>query len=504
MNELFTALHGDPVIDQIVSARGTLARYLVFEAALARVQGRLGIIPAEAAAEIERVARPELIDLEEIRLRTATVGLPIVGLVEQLGRLCRGGLGQYLHYGATTQDVMDTACALQLRDCFVRVEEGLAAIDARLEALSQEHAATMMAGRTNHQHALPLSFGFKAAVWRSGVLRHRERLAQALTRCAVGQFGGAVGTLASFAPGQGPRVRAALMQELGLAEPAIAWHAARDIPIEAVGTLAQLGATLGKIATDLLDLSQTEIAEVAFVAEPGSGRSSTMPQKRNPVSASSVVALARLLFQQHGAMLQAGLLQHERALDAWYGELHAVTEALQLAGGLVRHAVAMLDGLDVDVRRMAGNLLLTQGAITSESLQMAIAGRLGLQRAHQLVGELCDSAGRTGSTLADVAAGTPAVAEVLGVQELREALSAARHARYSKQELGRFHAHVAAVPAGGAAGAAGVGGAGGSGGVGGVGGVGGMGGVGGVGGAMAAAATRSPRSRAARSRPVEG
>ena len=447
MNELFTVLHGDPVIDQIVSAPGTLARCLGFEAALARVQGRLGIIPAEAAAEIERVARLELIDVDEILARTASVGLPIVGLVEQLGRLCRGGLGQYVHYGATTQDVMDTACALQLRDSFVRLEEGLGAIDGRLEALAQEHASTMMAGRTNHQHALPLSFGFKAAVWRSGVLRHRERLAQALARCAVGQFGGAVGTLASLQPGQGPQVRRALMQELGLREPVVAWHAARDIPVEAVGMLAQLAATLGKIATDLLDLSQTEIAEVAFVAGPASGRSSTMPQKRNPVSASSVVALARLLFQQHAAVLQAALLQHERALDAWYGELHAVADALRLAGGLVRHAVAMLDSLAVDAQRMAENLHITKGAIASESLQMALAGRLGLQRAHDLIGQVCESAARQGSPLADVAAATPAIAEALTVQELREALGTARHVGFSVQELGGVQAHAAAAEA---------------------------------------------------------
>jgi 3-carboxy-cis,cis-muconate cycloisomerase len=442
MNELFTALHGDPVIDQIVSVRGSLDRCLAFEAALARVQGRLGIIPPEAAADIDRVAQIALIDVDAVIARTATVGLPIVGLVEQLGRLCRGELGQFVHYGATTQDVMDTATALQLRDCFVRLEEGLAGIDRRLDALSQEHSGTMMAGRTNHQHALPLSFGFKAAVWRSGVVRHRERLAQTLARCAVGQFGGAVGTLASLLPDQGPQVRAALMRELGLAEPPIAWHAARDIPIEAVGTLAQLAATLGKIAGDLLDLSQTEIAEVAFVAGPASGRSSTMPQKRNPVSASSVVALSRLLFQQHASMLHAGLLQHERALDAWYGELHALPEALRLAGGVVRHAVAMLDCLSVDPGRMAGNLQITQGAISAESLQMALAARLGLQRAHELIGELCDVAARSGSSLAEVAAGTPAIAEALTVHELRDALGSARHARFAAQELDRFQALV--------------------------------------------------------------
>jgi len=437
MNALFGSLHGDPVIDDIVSVRGSIERCLRFESALAQVQGRLGLIPPAAAREIERVARLEFIDLDQIVARTAMVGLPIVGLVEQLGRQCSGDLGQYVHFGATTQDVMDTACALQLRDAFAHLAEGVATIDVRLDALSHRHADAVMAGRTNHQHALPLSFGFKAAVWRAGVLRHRERLAQTAARCAVGQFAGAVGTLASL-PGIGPQVRAQLLQKLGLAEPAIAWHAARDLPIEAIGVLAQLAATLGKIAVDLLDLSQTEIAEVAFAAGALRGQSSTMPQKRNPVSACSVVALSRLLFQQHGAMLQAGMLQHERALDAWYVELHALTEGLRLAGGVVRHARLMLDSLAVDPARMAENLQLTRGAITAESLQMALAGRLGLHRAHELIGELCEAASRSGLPLAEVAGRTPAIAEAMTPDELQQALDTGRHAEFAGVELAHF------------------------------------------------------------------
>ena len=255
----------------------------------------------------------------------------------------------------------------------------------------------IQAGRTNQQHALPVTFGFKAAVWNSGVLRQMDRLAQARPRVATGQLGGAVGTLASFS-GAGHETRRRLMQKLGLNEPDIAWHSMRDGPAEAVLLLSQIAATLGKIGRDMLMLSSTEVGEVAFAADRGA--SSTMPQKNNPVAASSVVALSRMLFHTAPMMLDAAQVENERSLDAWYVELHAVPLCFSLMGALLAQATTMLDELVVDSAKMARNVALTDGAIVTETVQMALARSVGLNRAHELVARACQKSRAEGVSIA--------------------------------------------------------------------------------------------------------
>lgn len=384
MNTLFATLHDGGPVAAAFSDEAFVGHCLRFERELAAVQAELGVIPAAAAAEIARVAQPGRVDLAALRQRTATVGLPIVGLVDQLVAACQGDLGQYAHYGATTQDVMDCASVLQMGEALASVEGSLQRLLPRLAGLAQQHAGTLQAGRTNQQHALPLSFGFKVAVWHAGLERHRQRLVELRPRVRCGQFGGAVGTLASFGV-HGPETRRRLLARLGLAEPAIAWHAMRDTPTEAVLWLAQLGASLGKMGRDALMLASTEVGELGFAASRGA--SSTMPQKSNPVAASSVVALAKLLAHTAPMMLDASAIENERSLDAWYIELHALPMAFRLAGALLQQAETMLAELVVDADRMARNAALTGAAIVGESVQMALADHLGLNRAHALLTE---------------------------------------------------------------------------------------------------------------------
>ncbi|WP_457280614.1 class-II fumarase/aspartase family protein [Polaromonas sp. P5_D5] len=397
MNQLFSDLHDGGAIAGIFSERNFVDRCLRFERELAVVQAELGVIPQDAADEICRVAHVENIDFAQLKQKTRLVGLPMVGLVNQVVKLCRDDLGQYVHYGATTQDVMDCALALQMQEAFALIGDSLAQFSGALGALATAHQRTIQAGRTNQQHALPVTFGFKAAVWNSGVLRQMDRLAQAVPRVATGQLGGAVGTLASFS-GAGHETRRRLMQKLGLNEPDIAWHCMRDGPSEAVLLLSQIAATLGKIGRDLLMLSSTEVGEVAFAA--GRGASSTMPQKNNPVAASSVVALSRMLFHTAPMMLDAALVENERSLDAWYIELHAVPLCFCLMGALLAQATTMLDELVVDSARMARNVALTDGAIVTETVQMALARRIGLNRAHELVTRACQKSRVEGVSIA--------------------------------------------------------------------------------------------------------
>lgn len=431
LNTLFGSLHDSGQVGDIFSETGFVDRCLRFERSLAQVQAELGIIPREAAQEIAAVARVENIDLDLLKAKTRTVGLPVVGLVDQLVALCRDDLGQYVHYGATTQDVMDSALAMQMQEALGVLAASLQKVSDRLDSLAAQHARTLQAGRTNQQHALPLTFGFKAAVWNAAVRRHLQRLDTVRQRVGVGQLGGAVGTLASLS-GKGHEVRHLLMRELQLREPEIAWHAMRDVPAEAAGLLCQLGGSLGKIGRDLLAMSSTEVGEVAFA--PNRGASSTMPQKSNPVAASSVVALARMLFHTGPMVLEGSLVEHERSLDAWYVELHAMPLCFGLAGALVSQALAMLDELVVDVARMQANTHLTGGAISAESVQMELARHIGLNRAHELVSKACQRARREGQSVG-MALSQEQVP--LAPQLLQRLLDPAQHIRFAREEVQR-------------------------------------------------------------------
>jgi 3-carboxy-cis,cis-muconate cycloisomerase len=401
MNALFSELHEGGAIGAAFSQYRLIEHCLRFERALAQVQAQQGIIPGAAALEIARVAHLPNIDLQLLKQKTSLVGLPIVGLVAQVVALCENDLGQYVHYGATTQDTMDCALALQMQEALDLVDAALRRLTVSLDGLAADYAAALQPGRTNQQHALPVTFGFKAAVWNAAVKRHLERLAQIRARTAVGQLGGAVGTLASMGDA-GHETRRLLLRELGLAEPAIAWHAMRDGPTEAALLLAQIAATWAKIGRDLLVMSSTEVGEVRFAA--GRGASSTMPQKNNPIAASSVVALAHMLCRTAPLLLDGSQVEHERSLDAWYIELHAMPMCFSLAGALLGQAEVMLAELSVDTARMTRNVALTGGAIVTETVQMELARYIGLNRAHDLVARACQQAQQAGSTITDALA----------------------------------------------------------------------------------------------------
>jgi 3-carboxy-cis,cis-muconate cycloisomerase len=402
----------------IFSDQQTVARYVEVEVALAQVEGRLGIIPKAAADAIKRLASPQQIDLAQLRQATNVVGYPIVGLVAQLAKQC-GEAGRYLHWGATTQDIMDTAIVLQLKAALAIVENDLAALANTLIELAKKHRLTVMAGRTHLQHALPVTFGYKAAIWLSAIVRHRRRLQEIGPRVLVGQFGGAVGTLASLGD-NGLAVHDALMAELGLGSSPMPWHVGRDSLAETVAALALITGSLAKIATDIMLLMQTEVGEAFEPFEEGRGSSSTMPQKRNPIACELIIAAARIVRQHAGLMFDAVAADHERATGPWHLEWLALPEAFLATGAALTHARAMLDGLIVEPERMRRNLELTGGLIVAEAVMMALAEHTGRQAAHHIVAHASRAALERGTPLLVQLEGDPQVIQHLDGKRLRQ------------------------------------------------------------------------------------
>ena len=413
---LFRDAFGTPAMRAIFSDERYIAECTRVEVALARVQGKLGVIPADAAKAIEAAATAHGIDYAQLKHETDNVGYPIVGLVHQLAKQC-GDAGRFIHWGATTQDIMDMATVLQIRDAIVLIELDLVAIDTALAGLAAKHRNTLMAGRTHLQHALPVTFGHKVAVWLSMIRRHRERLQQIKPRVLVGQFAGAAGTLASLGK-DGMAVHDALMADLGLAAPSIAWHVARDNLAEMVGLLALIAGSLAKIATDVLLMMQTEVGEVFEPFVPGRGSSSTMPQKRNPISCELILAAAKSVRQNAGLMLDAMASDHERATGPWHLEWIALPTAFISSAAALEQARFMLEGLIVEPERMRRNLDITGGLIVAEAVMMALAQHTGRGVAHDLVYDACRKASEQGTTLLVALTAVPEVTKHFNATKL--------------------------------------------------------------------------------------
>jgi 3-carboxy-cis,cis-muconate cycloisomerase len=354
-----------------------------------------------------------------LKRETETVGYPILPLVRRFAELS-GKEGRYVHWGATTQDIMDTAAVLQVREGLDLVEADLAEVREHLAALARRHRDTPMAGRTHLQHALPITFGFKAAVWLYALDRNAGRLAQLRPRTLLVQFGGAAGTLASLGSGEkATATRAELARELGLGDPPITWHVVRDGFAETVQFLALLTGALAKIAFDLMLMSATEFGEVAEPFLPGRGSSSTMPQKQNPISCELILAAAKLLRQHAGLMLDALVSDFERATGPWHAEWAALPEAFGYASGALKQARFLLGGLQVFPARMARNLGMTHGLIVAEAVMMRLAPVLGRNEAHDLVYDACRRAIESDRPLFDVLCEMPQVLTPLGAERLR-------------------------------------------------------------------------------------
>ncbi len=415
-DSMFTA----PEMAAAFSGSSLIQRMLDFEAALARAEAAVGIIPKTAAEAIVSRCQVQFFDIDTLYREAAAAGTPAVPLVRMLTRLVEGDARGFVHWGATSQDAIDTALVLQMQDGLNLLTRSLLEIGRACADLAERHRHTPMAGRTLLQHAVPITFGLKAARWLAVVTRLLERLRVVRAEALAVQFGGAAGTLASIGSG-GARVILLLARELHLTVPIFPWHTERDRVGEVAGVLGLIAAAMAKMANDIALLSQTEVGEVSTRAQAAEGRSSTMPQKRNPVEAIAAIACARLAIGLVPVILSAGVQEHERAVGGWQAEWEAIPEIFRRTSGAVEWVRRAVLGLEVDADRMRANLGLTDGLIMAEALTMALATRVGKDKAYQIVQQVCDRAVHTGTALREVAMSDGEIRAVLPSDQIERA-----------------------------------------------------------------------------------
>ena len=401
---MLTTLFTTDAMRALFDERTRIQRMLDVEAALAAAEARVGVIPAAAAPAIVACCRAELYDADALAKAARNAGnlaIPLVAaLTRKVGEDGSTAKG-YVHWGATSQDIIDTGLVLQLRDALALIERDVLRLDAALRQAIDRHRTTVMPGRTWLQHGLPITLGLKLAGVLSSLCRDRARIEALRPRLLVLQFGGATGTLASLGE-QGPAVERALAEALRLDVATTPWHTQRDRLCELAATLGILTATLGKLARDLALLAQTEVGEAFEPAAPGRGGSSTMPQKRNPVGASIAIGAAVRVPALVGTMLAAAVQEHERGLGNWPAEWDTLPEIACLAAGSLDAMAETVSGLEVDAARMRANLDLSRGQVLAEAVQMALAPALGRDVAHRLVGDAAKRATREGRHLKDL------------------------------------------------------------------------------------------------------
>lgn len=413
-------LFGWSALDDLFSARSTVQRMLDVEAALARAEAAVEVIPQDAVAPIVSRCDVDLFDLDTLARAGASSGNIAIPLIKQLTALVAAAdkrAAGYVHWGATSQDILDTALVLQLRQAFALIESDLLHVCESVSTLAKRHQYTPIAGRTWMQHAVPIVLGMKFAGWLDALQRHLKRIQEVGERMFVVQLGGAAGSLASLGA-RGTEVQQAFAAELSLGLPAIPWHAHRDRFAEAATFCGLLAGTLGKIARDLSLLSQTEVGEVLEPSSDGRGGSSSMPHKRNQVTAAVVLSAAIRAPGLVSTMLMAMLHEHERGLGGWHAEWETLPELVRLTGGALHHFAEIVDELEIRPDRMLRNLQVSNGLIFSESLKTALAVCLGRPAAHSVVETCAREALSTGENLRVIAGKNEAITRHISAEEL--------------------------------------------------------------------------------------
>lgn len=393
-NQLFDAYFTARDMREVFCDQGRVQAMLDFEAALARAEARVGLIPLSAAASIAAACQAGHYDFSALGEAIATAGNSAIPLVKALGKQIAANDAEaerYVHLGATSQDVMDTGLVLQLRRALALIESDLAQLGETLATQALRFVATPLAGRTWLQHATPVTLGMKIAGWLGAVTRSRQRLQELKPRLLVLQFGGASGTLAALGE-QAMPIAEALAGELQLTLPDQPWHTQRDRLVEFGAVLGLIAGSLGKLGRDISLLMQTEAGEVFEPSAPGKGGSSTMPHKRNPVGAAVLIGAATRVPGLLSTLFSAMPQEHERSLGLWHAEWETLPEICCLVSGSLKQALLVADGLEVDADRMARNLDLTQGLVLAEAVSIVLAQRVGRDTAHHLLERCCKRA----------------------------------------------------------------------------------------------------------------
>ncbi len=416
-SELFRDQFSTQDMRDIFSDRRTVQGWLDVEVALAHAEAELGIIPKVAAEAIEQAGDAKDYDLAALKREMDRTSHPIVPLVRMIADKCDDDLGQYVHWGATTQDIIDTGMMLQIRDAEAVITTRLESLADALADHSVTHATTAMPGRTHGQHAQPITFGYKTAVWLDEVRRHQTRLDEMRPRLLVGQFGGAVGTLAALGD-QGFAVRQKLMQKLELNEPAITWHTARDRLVELVSVLAMIAGTCGKIAHEVYVMQKTEVQELEEPYPAGKVGSSTMPHKRNPAICEGIVALSKSVRSVVPLAFETLMSENERDKIALQTEREFLSRIICQTDATLAKTIVVTEGLDVRVSNMRRNLDITKGLTLSEAVMMTLGEKLGRQKAHDILHHACMEAFADDTTMRDALLANADVCDVLSEEDI--------------------------------------------------------------------------------------
>ena len=442
MSNLLSTLFSTPEIDHVFSDVELVQRMLRFEWALSAALEDCGIAtPASAAPLLELLSRPFLNSERAVQLQSeaaaaGNIAIPFVKLLTAIVAQQHPDAASFIHTGATSQDVLDTALVLQIRDGLALLQAELHSMLARCIDLARQHAGTILAGRTWLQQGPPVTLGLKFAGYAAALSRHEQRLQEAAARTVVLQFGGAVGTLASLR-GKGLKVSAALAKHLGLLESPLPWHAHRDNFGEVAASLGLLTGTLGKMARDISLEMQTEVGELFEPAGEGRGGSSTMPHKRNPVGCAVVLAAAQRVPPLVATMLAAMPQEHERGLGGWHAEWRTLPEIFRLTAGALSQMRHIVAGLEVDEARMTTNLALTHGLVLAESVAAALAESTGRMAAHKIVEEASRRAVAEHKSLQAVLTEMPSVTEYLSLERLHQLLDPADYLGSTDQMIAR-------------------------------------------------------------------
>jgi adenylosuccinate lyase len=437
---VYGGLWASSAVAAIFEETNRIRRWLEILAVLAETQGEAELIPRPAALDVAATCRSIAVDsalLEELRTGREATGHSTAGLLRAVARRCPGTSGEWVHFGATVQDVTDTWLMLALRDARALIAEALATAGEALAAHAARHRATPMLGRTHGQHGLPITFGLKAAGWTAELRRHRHRLDELAARMDTGQLAGGVGSLSSLGP-RALAVQAAFCQRLGLRAPVLPWTASRDVIAEWGALLTLATGTADRVGHEVYNLARSEIGELGESIPTGVIGSITMPHKRNPEAAEHIGSLARIVRHQAACLGEGLVHDHERDGRSWKVEWHVVPEITMLAARALELLADLARGLVVHADRMLRNLEATRGFVLSEAVMLALAPHVGRETAHRLVSAAADDARRTGGSLEDAVRGSAEIMARLSRDEVAAAFDLRRHAGQCAALVDRF------------------------------------------------------------------
>lgn len=431
-SKLYRDLFGTEEMRNIFNEKNFIQKIMDVESALANSQAKLGIIPKEASIEIASKAYVENIDIELLEKSIKSSKHQLVPVLKQLEGLCKNDYGQYIHLGATTQDITDTVTILQIKEAHNIILNELKEVQIDLLKLTEAHKNTVMPGRTHRQHALPITFGYKTAIWLEEINRHIDRFVNLKENLFVGQLGGAVGTLASFKK-DGIELQKLFMEELDLNVPKITWHASRDTLTEFIFTLGMITGTAGKIANEIVTLQRTEIGELEEPFSIGKIGSSTMPHKRNPAMSENIVSLSRIVQNNVQLMLNGMINDHERDKISWLVEWEVIPESCIMSSGTLSILHNVLDDLNVNKSIMKNNLDITNGLILSEAVMLALGEKIGKQKSHDIIYKASMKAFGENLSLEKVLLKNEEISKFLNEKELKELLNPSNYIGISKE-----------------------------------------------------------------------